>query len=286
MQVAYFGRPVIRIDGRAKVTGSARYPSDEPVPNTAFGFLVTSPIAKGRITGIDLAPARDVPGVLDILTYENVGDRVREVSHLMQGGYTNSSARPLASAAIQCAGQIVALVVAETPEAADAAAYRLGIDYEEEQPAATLDSPGVETVAAADVVAQHEDPRVGDAGAAFATAPVSVDGHYATPIQHHNPLELFTTTCAWEGDKLTIFEPSRYIGAVKHSIAQQLDINPADVRVIARYIGGHFGSKLALSQYTALVALAARRLNRPVKLVPTRTQCFTIAHHRAETRHR
>ena len=103
---------------------------------------------------------------------------------------------------------------------------------------------------------------------------------------HHNPIELFTTTCEWTGDKLTVYEPSQFVYGMKNGIALQLRIDPANVHVISPFVGGAFGSKGSLTQRTALVALAAKRLNRPVKLVATRDQGFTIATYRAETRHK
>src|SRR5262245_39414701 len=112
-----------------------------------------------------------------------------------------------------------------------------------------------------------------------------VDAEYATPTQHHNPLELFTTTCVWEGDRLTVYEPSQFVHGLKNGIAQRLGIEPDKVHVVSRFVGGAFGSRGAMTPRTALVALAAKKLNRPVKLVPTRDQGFTIATYRAETRH-
>ena len=108
---------------------------------------------------------------------------------------------------------------------------------------------------------------------------------YETPIQHHNPMELFATTCVWEGDRLTVHEPSRFVCGLQHGLAAQLGIPAENVRVISRLVGGHFGSRLGLSQHTALVALAARTLGRPVQLVPGRREGFTIANHRPESRH-
>lgn len=113
-----------------------------------------------------------------------------------------------------------------------------------------------------------------------------IEAQYSTPIQHHNPIELPSTICHWEGDRLTVYEPTRYLGAAQHGLAAQLGIAPAHVRVVSRFIGGHFGSKLALSQHTAICALAARRLNRPVRLEISRRDQFTVANHRTETEHR
>ena len=281
----HLGRPHPRIDGRAKVTGATRYASDVHLPGRAHAALVTSQIVRGRIKGFNLEAARAQPGVLDILTHRELESAIRPVKHLMAGGYANSSHLPLGSDAVAYAGQIVAVVVAETPEAAQAAAARVGVAYEAVPFAAGFDDPGAETVRLADLKPDHEDPHTGDADAALARAAVRVEARYETPVQHHNPMELFTTTCAWDGPRLTVHEPTRYLGAVRHGLAAQLGLDPEDVRVVSGPIGGHFGSKFALSQHTALIALAARRLGRPVSLVPTRRQCFTIANYRPETRH-
>lgn len=279
------GRPHIRVDGLQKVTGATRYASDRRFPNLAHAALVTGAIPRGRLSGIDTAAAAARPGVLGIFTHRDFADAIRPVKHLMAGGYANSSHLPLGSDRIVYAGQIVALVVAETSEAAQDAAARVRPRYETEAYAASLDAPGGETVRLADLKEKHRDPRRGDADAALFASPHRISALYRTPVQHHNPIELFTTTCLWEGDRLTVHEPTRYVGALKHGLAEQLGLEPGDVRVVSGPIGGHFGSKLALSQHTALVALAARRLGRPVALMPTRRQCFTIANHRPETRH-
>ena len=128
-------------------------------------------------------------------------------------------------------------------------------------------------------------PQAGDAKAALAAAPVTIDAEYETPPQHHNPMELFTTTCVWTGDSLTVYEPSQFVYGLRHGVAQRLGIKPEKVRVVSHYVGGAFGSKGTMTPRTAMIALAAKQLNRPVKLVATRAQGFTIATYRAETRH-
>jgi xanthine dehydrogenase YagR molybdenum-binding subunit len=175
--------------------------------------------------------------------------------------------------------------LAESFEAAREGAHRLKVRYMPEEPSAGFDSAGATTVAAKDVSSKHQDPEVGNALTAFAGTPVTVDRHYATPTQHHNPIELFTTSCAWTDGKLTVWEGSQNVTGIKNGLAEQLAIDPEQVRVISPFIGGAFGSRGSLTQRTALIAVAARRLNRPVKLVVTRDQGYTIASYRAETRH-
>jgi xanthine dehydrogenase YagR molybdenum-binding subunit len=282
---AGIGAPVTRIDGRLKVTGEARYGSDVALADPAYAFLATSAIARGRITGIDESEARAVPGVLDILTHRNIGGEIKSVPVFSDGGYMGSSIMPLASDQVAHAGQIVAVVLADSFEAARDGAHRLKITYAEETPAASFDSSGVTEVAVRDVDESHTDPAVGDATAAFDRAAAKIDAHYATPTQHHNPIELFTTSCAWADGQLTIWEPSQNVTGYKYGVAQQLGIDPEHIHVISPFVGGAFGSRGSLTQRTAIIAVAARRLNRPVKLVATRDQGFTIATYRAETRH-
>jgi len=280
------GNPVPRIDARAKVTGAARYGADAGLADPAFAYLALSSIARGRITEIDERAARAVPGVIEILTYQNIGNRVKPGKFFNDGGYVGTSIAPLKSDRIWHAGQIVAIVLAESFEAAREGAHRLVLSYAPEHPTSTFDSPGATTELGRKVSARHkEDPAIGDAAAAFDAAEVKIDARYSTPTQHHNPMELFTTSCAWDGDRLTVWEASQNVTGYKFGLAQQLGIDPQKIHVISHYVGGAFGSRGALTQRTALIAEAARRLNRPVKLMTTRAQGFTVATYRAETRH-
>jgi len=276
-----YGRPTPRIDGVAKVTGAARYASDEPVANPAFAWLITSTIARGRVGALKLEAARATPGVLDILTHDNVGSLARPPAQ-MDGGPTTTT---LESDRIWFAGQIIAIVVADTLEAAREAANRVEVAYVAQAPSASFDSPGV-TEEAHRTTPETPDPRKGDAVAALAAAEIRIDARYSTPTQHHNPLELFTTTCAWDGSLLTIYEGSQAMWGLKANVAKQLGIDPAMVRTVSRFVGGAFGSRGGTTARTAWIAIAARRVGRPVKLVATRGQGFTIATYRAETRHR
>ena len=282
---ANMGEPAPRLDARLKVTGEARYASDFPVSNPAFAYLVTSTIAKGRITRLDLADARTVPGVLDILTHENTSD-LKELAFGGGGGGASTSTQQLGPQ-IDHEGQIIAVVLADTFEAAQDAAGKVRVTYAAETPSATFGAPGVTEDDATKVSERiKEAPAAGDVEAALAAADVAIDEEYATPTQHHNPIELFTTTCAWHDGRLTIYEPSQFVYGLKNSTAKKLGIDPGQVRVVNPFVGGAFGSKGQMTPRTGLIALAAKRLNRPVKLVASRDQGFTIATYRAETRHR
>jgi xanthine dehydrogenase YagR molybdenum-binding subunit len=279
------GKPEPRIDGRLKVTGKARYGSDFSVGDPAHAFLVTSAIARGRIEGMDLSEARAVLGVLEILTHENTTE-LKQIEYSPGGGGATTSIQDLGPR-IRHDGQIIAMVVADTYEAAREAASKVRVRYRAEPPSATFGAAGVSEEDASKASARAKDlPQSGDAEAAFAAAEVKLEADYGTPTQHHNAIELFTTTCVWHGDQLTIYEPSQFVYGLKANAAKKLDIDPADVRAVSPYVGGAFGSKAQFSPRTGLVALAARRLNRPVKLVMTRDQGFTAQTYRAETRHR
>lgn len=276
-RTSLFDKPAVRIDGIAKVTGAARFASDEPVHKPAYGYLVTSTVARGRISAFKLERAKAVPGVLDIFTHENIGGEAK--TNIGPDGHPSTTT--LENDRIWHDGQIIGIVVAESYEAAREAANRVEVIYSPEKPSATFDSAGVETEP--HKAERQPDPNKGDAAAAFAGAAGKIDAHYSTPTQHHNPIELFTVTCAWEGPKLTVFEPSQFMWGTKAGVAKALNIDAENVRAVARYIGGAFGSK-GPNPRTAWIAIAAKHVGRPVKLVPTRDQGFTIATYRAETR--
>ena len=269
----------LRIDGRQKVTGDAHYGSDFAPGALAWAYLKISDIARGRIVDIDERAARAVPGVLEVLSFRNVGERVRPGS-LVQKGYMGSTMQPLRNEQVLYAGQIVAIVIAESVEGAREAACLLNVRYAAQTPAASFDDPATSSESAG-----KKDPKVGDFEAAFAQAAVRIDARYTTPTQHHNPIELFSTVASWDGGILTVWESSQNVWGFKNGLAEQLSMSADDIRVVSPFVGGAFGSRGSLSQRTALIAFAARRIGRPVKLVATRDQGFTIATYRAETRH-
>ncbi len=278
------GQSAVRVDARAKVTGTAQYASDVPVANSAYAYFVTSAISKGRITAIDLSTANTVPGVLHIITHENVEPRGK-AEFFSNGGSASTTIQPLVSTDIHHDGEIVAVVFADTYEAAREAANKVTVSFVAVPPSALIDSPGITTVEAASVSPMHKDPSVGAIAAGLAAAAVVIDATYGTPTQHHNPIELFTTTCVWNGDELTVYEPSQFVSGFRFGLAEQLKIDPSKVHVISTYVGGAFGSKGGITPRTVLIAQGARKLRRPVKLVMTRDQGFTITTYRAETRH-
>lgn len=280
------GRPIPRYEARGKVTGAKLYADDLALPSRPLhAWLVTSSIAKGRITAIEDRAARGVPGVRMVMTHRNRPD-IQPLKAFAKGGIGLTSQPPLGGPSIAHDGQIIALVVADTLEAAREAAHRLDVRYEAERPATTFGSPGTINVRTAEVDPTHEDPSLGDVEEALRASAHVVEAEYATPVQHHNPIELFTTTAWWDGDTLVLHEPSQFVWGAKSGVADQFRMPPERVRYLSPFVGGAFGSKAAVGHRTALVALASRELQRPVKLVATRSQGFTIAGHRQETRSR
>ncbi len=273
------GDPIRRFDSIAKVTGAAAFPSDVPVERAAHAVLVTSKVALGRIRAIRSDAAAKIPGFLLLLTHENTKGEIQTPR-----AFVGKSTTTLENADILHDGQIIGLVVAETFEAAQECARLVTIDYDVASPSAGFDSAGVQANAVHTLDDHHEDPVVGDAAAAFTAATVKIDARYYTPTQHHNAIELLTTTCFWTGDRLTVHEPSQFVldrGLLAASFKMPVD----NIRVVSRYCGGGFGGKTSGTPRTVLAAIAARRLGRPVKLTATRQQGFTINTYRAETRH-
>jgi xanthine dehydrogenase YagR molybdenum-binding subunit len=273
-----------RVDGLAKVTGRALYGADHTIPDAAHAYLATSPIARGRIRSIDCSAARAMAGVYDILTYKEVGRKIKAGKPMLEGGYMSHAVAPLASSRIHFCGQITAVVVADTFETAQAAAESLVFSFKQERPTADFDAPGAKVVGKPKSLGETE-LKAGNVEHGLATAVATVDEWYQTPPQHHNPMELFQTTCAWTGDELTVWESTQSVRGAQYGLAKQLGISPKKIRVLSPFIGGAFGSRGELGQYTALIAFAAQRLGCPVKLVASRRQGFTLRTFRAETRH-
>jgi xanthine dehydrogenase YagR molybdenum-binding subunit len=280
MATVSIGQPLVRKDALAKVTGSARYAADVAEAGMAYAQLVPSRVAKGQIVELDTTAAEAVPGVLLVLTHRNL-ERLEPLRFIFDGGEAQSSFMPLMSDEVRYAGQTIALVAAETQEAADEAAALVEVACRAEPAAASLHDPGAGTPADA-----TEAIEIGDAEATFAAAEVKVDVGYTTPAQHHNPIELYATTASWQGRKLTVHLPSQWVKGTQVGLAKALGVPPDDVRVISPYVGGGFGSKGSVMPHTVLVAAAARRLGRPVKLIVRREDMYAAGSFRPATTQR
>ncbi|MET0210699.1 MAG: xanthine dehydrogenase family protein molybdopterin-binding subunit, partial [Burkholderiaceae bacterium] len=264
------GKPLPRVDARAKVTGQARYAAEHVHAQLAHARLVTSTIARGRVTRID-ATAAHAAGARLVLTHLNASPLV-PVKSAYPVGAAQTRFLPLQSNEVRYAGQPVALVVADSPEIADHAASLLKIEYAAERPDTVLADPA----ARARKAEASKDIIKGDARAAFTAAPVKVDATYQTATEHHNPIELYSTTAAWEGDRLTVHEPSQWLTGLRGYLAERFGLDLDQVRVVCPFVGGGFGCKALPMPHSAFTAMAAKQLGRPVKLVVSREQMFTV----------
>ena len=176
-------------------------------------------------------------------------------------------------------------MLADTAEIAEAAAEALRFTLTSKRPTASFDNPGAEVVKAKAL--GETELSAGSLDLGFAEAATTVDEWYQTPAQIHNPMELFQTTCVWSHDseELTVYESTQNTRGTQYGLSKQLGISPSKIHIVSPLIGGAFGSRGELGQFTALIAFAAKKLSRPVKLVATREQCFTLRTFRAETRH-
>ena len=283
------GRDTPRIDGPLKVSGTVHYASDFHFPGLLYAVPVEATIANGRITKLDTAAAEKMPGVRAILHRANIGKIFR--SSLGEGmeGICIERRPPFADDVIRYYGQYVALAVADTFEAAKAAADAVGVTYDKNKPnvesqlEADDDPPVVATTYGPEHRLQSER---GDAASAFASAPVKLDQTYATPSETHNPIELQGATAMWDGAKLTIYEESQAIFNMRSVLAQMFGLPKEDVLVITKFVGSGFGSKLWPWTHCPLAAAAARKLDKPVKLVLSRKMMFQSVGHRAHTQQR
>ncbi|MBC6989951.1 xanthine dehydrogenase family protein molybdopterin-binding subunit [Hymenobacter sp. BT491] len=289
-QAATVGQPLSRVDGRAKVTGAAKYSAEfNHLPGLVHAVLKTSDVAKGRITGIDASAAQREPGVLAILTHQNLPKPAltaeSEEGKKAIGPSVQMSFLPLQSDQIFYAAQPVAIVVADTLEHAQYAAAKLRITVAPETPVASYQDPKTELFnpgGKPDADAEGTKRR-GQAAAAFAAAPVQLTATYTHATNHHNPMEPGATIVHWEAaDRLTLYDAAQGVSWQQRAVAAFLGLPTDQVRVITKYLGGGFGCKGPIWPHTVLTALTAKAVGRPVKLVLTRPQMFTSMGHRED----
>jgi xanthine dehydrogenase YagR molybdenum-binding subunit len=280
---SYLGKATSRIDGRAKVTGDAKYAAEYNVPGLAHGFVVSSTIAKGRIKRIHAADALSVDGVLDVFTHEHRPKLASsDEAYKDDVGPPGSPFRPLYDDRIRFSGQPVALVVAEEFEIARFAASLVRVDYER-QPHVTDFEAERERAAASN---QGDPPTPshtrGNAAKAFERAAVRVEAEYRMPVEHHNPMETFAATAVWEGDdRITVFDKTQGPQNCRNYVANVFSLPRDKVRVLSPYVGGGFGSGLRPQYELPLAVLAALALKRSVRVTLTRQQMFTLGYRAA-----
>lgn len=281
------GRPIDRVDGAVKTTGASEYTADRPYADLAHATLVHATIARGRITAIDTAAAEGVTGVLAVITHRNAPPlkpppaRVNplDLSTMASGTKVNY----LGSTEVHWNGEPVAVVVAETLEAAVEAARLVHVGYAAE-PAATdfhAAEGSAEPVRALPMM--PGGGRKGDAEQALAAAPVAVDLRFTTPPQNHNAIEPHATTAVWDGDRLTVHDSTQAMDFARRHLALRFGVPVDAVRVIAPNVGGGFGGKGFVWAGTVLCAMAARVAGRPVRLALSREAVFRTVGGRTPT---
>ncbi|HZG88883.1 MAG TPA: xanthine dehydrogenase family protein molybdopterin-binding subunit [Pseudonocardia sp.] len=280
------GRPVDRVDGTVKTSGEARYSAEFPYSDIAHAALVHAGIARGRITDIDATAAEAVDGVLAVITHRNAPKMAPapEVSLLdLSTMAAGTRVNYLDTDEVHWNGQPVAVVVAETLEAAHAAARLVRVRYQALPAVTDFAAAQADTTPAKGGIMTIGEAKKGDAEAALAAAPVSVDLTYTTPPQNHNAIEPHATTAVWDGDRLTVHEATQSIDWVRKHLASRFQVPVAGIRVIATYVGGGFGGKGSVWAGTLLAVLAARATKRPVRLALTREAVFRTVGGRTPT---
>src|SRR6266699_203942 len=283
------GRRTPRVDGPLKVSGLAQYTSDFHFPGQLYAVPVEATIANGRVVKLDTAAAEKMPGVRAVLHRQNIEKIFRSVLEPGFGGICEERRPPFDDDVVRYYGQYIALAVADTFEAAKAAADAVRATYAKEKP--NVESR-LEAGNDPDVVftaygrMERLQSHRGDAAAAFASAPVKLDETYVTPAETHNPLELHATTAIWDGQMLTLYDSTQGVVNLRGVLAQMFGLPKENVRVIAKFLGSGFGGKLYPWTHVALAAAAARQLVKPVKLVVSRKMMFQAVGHRARTQQR
>jgi xanthine dehydrogenase YagR molybdenum-binding subunit len=267
-----------RFEGGMKVTGAATYALEYPVENLAYAVLVQSTIPAGRVVKVDASEALASPGVLLVLTPED--DLGLRLSADWAGNKPKDGPYHPLPREVQFNGQSIAAVVAESREQAAEAAGLVRVTYEESGHVASLDDPN----AGEGKLMDNLSVAWGDAEAALAAAPVRIEAEYSTPREYHVAMEPHGLTAKWEGDQLTVWEPSQWSHGMARMYAEWFDMPYENVRIVSPFIGGGFGSKGQPLAYGAVAVAAARKLGRPVKLAVTRPQNFTSYGGRAATR--
>ena len=272
------GKPLDRYEGPDKVAGAATYAAEYPVNNLAYGVLVGTKVGAGKVTGIDADAVRSIPGVLDVVT-----DFKTFLLEAQQGGETNAPQQGVET--ISYFGQIVAIVVGESYEAARDAALRLPVHYERADGRFDFEANKGDT----DKPPFNNIPShftQGDLDAGLADAVHVVDQTYTTPSQNSAAMELHASTAAWSEGALMLFGAYQMPTSDAQQLADALGVSQSKVRIISRYIGGGFGSKLGIAPESVAAAVAAKRLDRPVKCVMLRPQVFEATHRRSNTEQR
>lgn len=272
-----------RVEGLAKVTGAARYAGEIPYAELAHGWLVLSTVARGRIRTVESAPVLEMPGVLTVLHHGN--------APRVNADYVGLLGRPDPIVAafqhdrVPFVGWPVALVVAETSEQAREAAEALVVRYDEEPHDVAFSAGRPGTYTPESTPRMQAETRKGDVEAQLAASSVVVDADYTTPEEHHNSMEPHAAMARWDAGRLEVVDSNQGSKWVAEELAQLFSLDPASVRVRSEHVGGAFGSK-GVRPHQVLAVMAATVLQRPVRVVLTRRQTFSLVGYRSPTAQR
>src|SRR6266446_927692 len=283
------GRDTPRIDGPRKVTGLAKYTSDFMFPGMLYAVPVEATIANGKLLTLDTAAAEKMMAVRAVLHRGNIGKIFRSTPAPGFDRVCEERRPPFEDDVIYYYGQYIALAVAETFEAAKAAADAVRATYAKETPnvEAHLEAGNDPSVILSTYgPVERVQSKRGDAEGAFASALAKLDETYVTPAETHNPLELHATTAMWDGDSLTLYDSTQGVVNARSVLAQMFGLAKENVRVISKFLGSGFGGKLYPWTHVPLAVAAARELGKPVKLVVSRKLMFQSVGHRARTQQR
>ncbi len=266
--------PLDRVDGRLKVTGAAKYSAEYMLPGLTYGVLVSSTIAKGQIKSIDTKQAGKAPGVLDVITHLNAPKipGYQTVQNTPEGPATSRPLWVFYNEYIYFSGQPIALVVADTYERALYGASLVKAEYIIEEHRTEFNA----NVNRAVTPKGWKDYSRGEADA-YLNAPVKIEHEYVIPVEVHNPMELHCTIALWEtGDKVTVYDKTQGVKSTQKTIMDAFKLPEQNVQVNTLFMGGGFGSGLRTWPHVIAAVLAAKKLNKPVKLMLSRDQMFTM----------
>ena len=286
MTTAFIGQPVSRVDGRPKVTGAATYAAEFDQPGQAYGVIVRSTVANGRIASMDSTAAQRASGVLAVLTHRNAPRLAYRRHKGLPDPATGERLHVLQDDRVNHQGQPIALVIAETLEQANHAATLVRVTYADE--AGITD---ISRVVPIEPTQQKTDQgetrppqtRRGDPERALTTAEVKVEHTYVIPRENHNPIEMHATIAAWDGDRLTLWDKTQWVHNTADEIAAVFSIPEENIRVISPFVGGAFGSGLRTWPHVTLAALGARVTGRPVKVMLSRREMYYAVGYRPHT---
>ncbi|MEZ7501970.1 xanthine dehydrogenase family protein molybdopterin-binding subunit [Psychrobacter sp. Arc29] len=275
------GKPINRVDGSLKVSGQAKYSAEIHLDNQAYGVLVGATIAKGRVESIDNDSLKGIPNIIKVVT-----DPEHFLRNSQQGGLKKAPTQ--GATEIFYHGQPIAVVIAETFEAAREGAKALKVTYTDETDQAALNfTQELSNAHAVDEKKGSDKNYVqGDPDQGLADAAVTVDRFYHTPSQNSSAMEPHATLAHWEDDKLVLYTANQMLASCKQQVMDALDLNKDQVQLIAHYVGGGFGSKLGIAPESIAAAIAAKDLGRPVLITMTRPQVMEATVRRSNTRQR